>query len=71
MATDLETTTAFGAVSGLTVLADPALKDDLSKPALALATALDHGLGQALGFGKGLTEAGIDAVATSRATSRP
>ncbi len=64
MATDLETTTAFGAVSGLTVLADPALKDDLSKPALALATALDHGLGQALGLGKGLTEAGIDAVAT-------
>jgi len=63
MATDLGTSAAFGAVSGLAVLADPSLKDDLSKPALALATALDQGLGQALGFGKGLTEAGIDAVA--------
>ena len=64
MGTDLETSAAFGAVSGLAVLADPSLKSDLSKPALALATALDQGLGQALGMGKGLTEAGIDAVAS-------
>ena len=62
MATDLGTSAAFGAVSGLAVLADPTLKDDLSKPALALATALDQGLGQALGLGKGLTDAGLDAV---------
>lgn len=62
MSTNLETSAAFGAVSGLAVLADPTLKDDLSKPALALATALDQGLGQALGLGKGLTDAGLDAV---------
>lgn len=62
MATDLGTAAAFGAVSGLSVLADPSLQSDLSKPALALATALDQGVGQALGFGKGLSEAGIDAA---------
>ena len=62
MGADLGTAAALGAVSGLSVLADPSLKDDLSKPAIALATALDQGLGQALGLGKSLTEAGTDLV---------
>jgi len=59
---DLGAAAAFGTLSGLSVLSDPSLKDDLSRPALALATALDQGLGQAFGLGKSLTEAGTEIV---------
>jgi hypothetical protein len=51
-----------GAVAGLSVLTDPSVKNDLSKPALALASALDTGIGNAL-LGKPLSSAGVDLAA--------
>jgi cysteine desulfurase len=57
------TANAANTIATLTVLADPTLKTDLSPPALALATALDSGIGSALGLGKSLSAVGADALA--------
>jgi hypothetical protein len=60
--TKVELAALSGAAAGLSVLIDPSVKSDLSKPALALASALDTGIGNAL-LGKPLSSAGVDFAA--------
>jgi len=60
--TKVELGALSGAAAGLSVLTDPSVKSDLSKPALALASALDTGIGNAL-LGKPLSSAGVDLAA--------